>query len=882
MQKVQFNKRTVRYLWIPAGVVMFCMLVVYALHGIFPFGTESVVFDDMGQCSVPIFYAVRDALHGDGDLLYNLRTAGGVFISGVYEGSFSLFNIVFFMLCPREKILESMSFFLMFKMMIASVTAMALLRSKFRMHPFWQILLSVLYAFNPFLLQYYSNASWLEIVMLAPLVFLGADKLLTEKKVALYIFTLAYSLILQLYISYMVVLFLFLDGALYIGLLLPKEERKEAAVRFGFSTVFALALSAFSALPSYFYMTSTSRFRNTKGYADIIMSTAGNNGPKIGMLLVLTAIPLALTAILAFQIRKRTKVVLYFGCSLALFILPILFENINLLWHMGSYIRFSMRYAFLFHLMLLCSAGYVLSALPQSLFLGARKVKILSALCAVGIAGAAVAVMSRLFQAAGKGVVYQKNVYMVFAAFLLSFMFYFLVLRFGTKAVSCVLLSCFLFTEIMVYMGRAVTTGSARNFEYSLDFIEECDTIHATLPIENNGVYRIKNIDGTLNSNYPLIIGFPSMSNFTHTIPYTIKQTMLRLGYSAVYTRILDTGGTLFSDALLGCRYALSMQKLPSDDYTFRGTAGRYMVYESDYALPFGTICSGDIVSDSLFSKYAFDTLNSIWHTVSDSPRDLFDKPQVKKEIQNRTVAYDLDVDGTKEVYLVLSGMNKRKNVRIYVNGGVVPIPTLGEPANTLYTTRFNNSLLDLGEFTDTHLTIRVDLINAALQPEKLQMRVAALDKALLADYCAQAKDSVQTKKQGCSFRIRAESTQEGKMLFLPVTYDSAIRCRVNGKQTPIERALGTFIAIPLESGTNEITVTFLPKGFLPGAAVSAAALLLCIVWIIHQKRIVQRIAPGRFGSFVLVAYYGADAAALTAMYIVPIVCKFYTMLAGG
>ena len=44
-------------------------------------------------------------------------------------------------------------------------------------------------------------------------------------------------------------LFLFLEGAAYILLLIPKENRKSAAVRFGISSVLSVLLSAFSALP---------------------------------------------------------------------------------------------------------------------------------------------------------------------------------------------------------------------------------------------------------------------------------------------------------------------------------------------------------------------------------------------------------------------------------------------------------------------------------------------------------------------------------------------------------------------------------------------------------------------------------------------------------
>ena len=883
---MQNNRTEKLFSWrllLPAGVVLFCVLTAYAFKGIFPFGTESVVHDDMGQCSVPIFYSIWDALHGDGSILYNLRTAGGVFISGQFEGGMSLFNILFLLICPRDRILDSMSFFLLFKMMIASVTAMLFFQSRFRMSVMWQTVCSVLYAFNPFLLQYYSNASWLECVMLLPLIFLGADRLLTRGKPALYILALTYSLILQLYISYMIVLFLFLDGALYIWFLLPKENRKSAAVRFGISTVLSLALSAFSALPSYFYMTSTSRYENTRSYFAILLSTAGHSYSKFGMVLFLTALPIAIAVSLLFQIRKKTGVVLYFGISLALFAIPVVFENVNLLWHMGSYVHFSMRYAFLFHLMLLCAAGYVLSEIPQTLFLGTRVSRIAAVSGAVCAAAAAVYFMTqKLYVVDEKGLIFKKNFTTVLIVFALTCLVYFLLVKFGARRVSSVLLCVFVLFECTFYGARAFTTGSPRNYEYSLDFIDECNVIHETLPDGYDGVSRIKNIDASLNTNYPLIVGAPSMSNFTHTIPASIKQTMLRLGYSAVYTRILDTGGTLFTDALLGYRYVLSLNKLSEDDYTFLGTSGRYMVYESRYAFPFGTVCSSDILSDKTVSAYAFDTMNNIWRTMTGGNSDLLDRPEVTKKEYDKEAVYELDVDGTKELYLVVSGMSKRKSVRITVNGKLVSVPNLGEPDNTLYTTRFNNSILDVGCFSDAHVTVRVQVLNPAVKVQTIRLRAAALDKSMLYDYSQSVQNDVHVSTRGITYSIGAEADTDGKFLFLPITYDASMRCRVNGKTQKAVRALDNFTAVELQKGSNDVQLTLIPKGFIVGLCVSILSVFAAVFWFLRQNEVVRKLSGGKLGSVVLVGYYAADCAAFSALYVAPMIGKFYTHFFGG
>ena len=869
-----------RWLFAPVLIVLFIVLVIYAKNGIFPFGTESIVHDDMGQCNVPMLYTVWDALHGNGSILLNLRTAGGVFITGAFENACSPLNILFFLICPRDKLLESMSFFLLIKIMLAALTAMLLFTRRFSISPYWCTVLAVCYAFNPFLLQYYSNASWLEVVWVTPLVLLGADRLLQGKSSVLYILSLAYCLIVQLYIAYMVVLFLFLEGAAYILLLLPKDNRKSAAVRFGVSTVLSIILSAFSALPSFFYMTASSRFKSTKSFWQTLLSENGNPTSKFAMATVMTALAFALVLIAVLHIRKQKKQVLFILFSLSLMLIPVVFENVNLLWHMGSYVNFSMRFAFLLQLTLLLTAGYTLQQFPDSLFRGKKAVNILCSIAATGMFAFAVIVMLVISEKSTTAFISKQLLFSFAVMFLALFCAYFLLLKFGVKLMSCILIAVFITFEGAFFFDHSVKSGAKRAFEYSLDFIEECDEIQKSLPIDCSNTARIKNIDGTLNSNYPLIIDQASMSNFTHTIPSEIKKSMQKMGYSTVYTRILDTGGTLFTDALLGYRYALSLTELPEQDYRLCGKSGSYYVYESLYGVPFGTVCSDDVTDPELFKDSAFAANNQLWHCVQDAQEDLLEVVQFEENKDKYAATYDFDVTGTKELYIVCSGSTKRKNMQIYVNGSLVPIPSLGEEKNTRYTTRFNNCLLDIGEFTDCHVTVRVLLLNDTISMDKLVTKIALLDKEKLLSFTqSAARSGIQVSASGRSIRAQAVSAQDGKMLFLPITYDAGWKCTVNGQRVTPERAVGAFMAIPLEQGNNIIQMQYLPSGFLLGVCFTCLALAAVALWLFVDKRANHVFLSTKAASCVLVGYYVADLAAVAALYIIPMICRLITFI---
>ena len=829
-----------------------------------------------------MLYSVWDTLHGGGSILLNLRTAGGIFIAGAYENILSPVNVLLFLVCPRDGILNAMSFFLLVKMMLAATTAMVLFRHTFSLSSGWNVILSVLYAFNPFVLQYYSNASWLEIVWVSPLVILGALMLMRGRSVALYTLSLAYCLIVQLYIAYMLVLFLFLNGGMYIFLMLPKKKRKSAAIRFGVSTVIGALISAFSALPSSSYMTETSRFQTTRSYFQVLMSTAHNPVTKLGMVVILTALPFALALLCLFRVRREKKVLLFFVFELLLFLVPVAVENVNLMWHMGSYVSFSMRYAFLFHLAVLMIAGYGLDRFSGTLFHGKKLSFVFVSVSAVGSMALACVLMSKYYEGSTKGMIFDAVMYPFIGIFAILFLTYLMLLSFGPKRVSCALIGVCVLGEIGFCFNRSVTSGASRNYEYSLDYISECDAIHDALPIGRGGLERIKNVDGTLNSNYPLIVDYPAMSNFTHTIPSTIKSAMTKLGYSSVYTRVLDTGGTLFTDAILGYRYALSLSDLAADNYRYIGDAGSYSIYESRYVSPFGTLCSDDVISQNFFQKSVFDSTNRLWRAVSGSDENLLKNPNPTEQKEGFTATYDFDVEGTKELYIVCSGSSKRKNMQIYVNDELVPIPSLGETENTRYTTRFQNNLLDLGTFRDTHVTIRVVLVSSTITLDKLQTQIGLLDKRMLEDYLRAASQndfSIQASGRTVTANV---TSADGQFLFLPLTYDSGWSCTVNGSPVKPERALGTFMAIALQSGKNEIRLSYLPKGFVVGVAVSLFGCAAAAFWFLTRKRIVPALKKTRFASVVWSAYFITDCALLAALYIVPTVCKLYLLIKPG
>ena len=80
------------------------------------------------------------------------------------------------------------------------------------------------------------------------------------------------------------------------------------------------------------------------------------------------------------------------------------------------------------------------------------------------------------------------------------------------------------------------------------------------------------------------------------------------------------------------------------------------------------------------------------------------------------------------------------------------------------------------------------------------------------------------------SLHISFENAEEGDHLFLPLYHDGGWRCTVNGRRISIEEFADYFILIPLQKEDNEIVLSFMPTGLIPGMILTLSGILLLII----------------------------------------------------
>lgn len=204
------QQRIRRYLF-SFGTPMVLMMMVYCSIGAWPIvGPNSPLVLDMNGQYVYFFANLRNIMLDDNSLLYSWsRSLGGEFLGmyAYYLASPISWIVVLF---PADMITEAIWVMLVLKTGICGLTMSVFLDKVYPSKSLNIVLFSTLYAFSAYNLAYMSNIMWMDGVMLLPLLLLGLEKLLAEKKYILYTLTLALIILSNYYIGFMICIFVVL------------------------------------------------------------------------------------------------------------------------------------------------------------------------------------------------------------------------------------------------------------------------------------------------------------------------------------------------------------------------------------------------------------------------------------------------------------------------------------------------------------------------------------------------------------------------------------------------------------------------------------------------------------------------------------------------
>ena len=555
---------------LPPVLTAVFMLVIFAFNGMYPFGDVSIAWSDGFGQFIPLLAEFKDVLDGQSSFFFNFQISGGSNFYGIY---------LYYLVSPftflvkfvnKENLPGFFNILILLKMVTIAFSAaycFTTLRKKLEL--FWVVLFSLTYAFCGYVMMYYLILSWPDMLYVFPLLIVGLERIVKERRPLMYIVVLAVSCLLNYYITYMFGIFILLFMGVYLVLNYKERDCSAVCRQILLGSLLAFLVTAIFWLPSFMQYKYSARGEKTIVQTIASKKLFFHRYETSLPLLMAQSLPLVLVLADLIKRRKRSKENNLYLILLGLTVVPFILEPINLLWHTGNYMCFPCRFSFItIFLALLCSA-YVLEETDTEPKLTASKlVAYGNGVLGIVLLGCAswfvFTILNENVSKICKYVVtlwgdFQSIKYLSYI-FVTIFILYSAVYwaycrRYISKSLLFIFLSCIFLVESLVnidiYFVHCAEIHKFSN-QRKIAAYDLCGKI------EDNDFYRVKSRGLFHSDNCVGSLGYNSISSYTSLNNYNYMKTMKALGYSGSWMGISSYGGTELTDSLLSIKYEIN------------------------------------------------------------------------------------------------------------------------------------------------------------------------------------------------------------------------------------------------------------------------------------------------------------------------------------
>lgn len=801
-----WNDKIRKKLYLQPVLAALCTAVLfsvqYFLRGLYPFGNGSVMITDMYSQYVPLLYHFYDVVTGEKNLFLDFSISGGanLYVDTINE-VINPFNYVL-LLFGRDMIYKAVNVILLLYVAAASASIDFFLIKVFPKNRKWNLILSICYALSGYMAYNYQIIKWMLFPVIFPLFCLTLRRLIKEGKGGLYALLLCYQLNLSIQLGFMALLFTLFSSGIYFYCCVKKEERLTLMCRLGVYTIVGLLLSGVVLVPNIMILLSSSRAGENLSYINI-MKMHGFDDLFERMFQIAHPVLLAILVSLIVRWKRsgkidenRSRVERKFLILLNAFLwLTVLLQPANLIWHMGSYICFPVRYAYMALLSEICLIKLMLSDAdkPKELEMA---VKFLLPVCSVVLCVSACTLtflwndrIVQAFSSLAISLTCPKETVQVCIILLLFFL-----------AALCAVISAYnrqWLIFVSAVCGVCFWLFIVLPQDYAVRILNETtyEVMTEQAADDHDSVFHHVKSNAELPPNASLVNRNSSLMGYLPTGNHNFQNTMEELGYLVRWVATQDVGGTAISDRLLseGMLFYTGVSELK-----LKGTS----VLERQEEM--GKFANG---------KNCLERINC-------SEVETDDNGEICLNVSGEQTIY-LDPAMTADSYSVL------------INGDELEIPE----ADAYYGP---HRIVELGTFSDEEVKILiVDKSGNPLNVDNMEIAMLAvkewedtLDNNKSDSARLLTAQEISVDAVAGSISVTIENAEEGQTVFLPTTALNGWRCVLNGKTVNVSNVFG-FLGIPTENGYNEIILKFISPGLsvgsiltLLGAAGLAASVL--------------------------------------------------------
>lgn len=870
------------------GCILF---IVYAVGGLYPFGDFSIAWGDMTQQVIPLLNELRDMLLGKTGFLLSQQNAGGMNFWGVFlffiASPFSLLTVF----VDKADMMVFMNILVLLKMMVCAMTASLFFDRVFpKLETGFTTALSVAYAFCGYVMLFYQNVIWLDMMYLFPLLLLSLRYLTRTGRFWPYTMCLAGMIVIHFYLSYMVLAFLVLCSCLWIYFHSREDGISGRVVSLGLGTICAGLCTAVVWLPSLLQYFGSARGENL--FVSLSQGDFLTRTDTIGMLLLCTSclVPVFLYRVCctAFGLERSLdfKVILF---SFLLLLIPIIIEPINKMWHTGSYQAFPGRYGYITVFLGLILLADTLAKRPALESGHSKKWAVFAGFAFLALSLAAVVtLLSRHKRELTPyvrtlwGSSQSLSLFLLFALLMAGgYVACYLMYRGGalTRRTLC-LFFCLLVTVESVFYSM---TFFPQRQDFSYRSVMDLED-----RISDDSFYRVKNQEKNYDVNLTGALGYPTLNHYTSLTSEYFMSGIKKLGYSSYWMEVSSIGGTLFSDALLQNKYTIEKKDvLTESDAVYSN--GVFQITKNALSLPLGIITHSDLsgqeslpmiqrpyVNEQVFQALfgTQETLFSEYRPNYVSGVDMYydgNYHLTRTGEENGVLEYILPAtEKERTVYFDCFGSTSNALRQAYY--GSFEVLVNGTPVTGKYPSQSSNGLLTLKENTKEELFITVRVLKDV---DVCSFGVYSMDDGRVEQAVSSAATANLNVQNG---RITGTAdAAEGDTLFLSLPYDKGYTIKVNGEVREYSRVFDTFLAVPLDAGENQISITYLPPGFRTGLLLSGFGVLLTAALVLLRRRGKLQLAFLQKPAVIVLSVLGGAVFAL--LYLMPVIVYLIAQL---
>ena len=813
------------------------MIGVYLSQGIYWNSDTSPLLGDGFHQYVIFDVTLRNILHGNGSLFYTFTSGLGLnfyALSSYYLGSFLSPLVYFFNLSNMP---DAVYLTTLLKFGLIGLSTYFSLNKLFQSIPKpLKLALSTSYALMSFSVSQLEIKTWLDVFILIPLIITGLQLLITEKNFLLYFTSLSILFIQNYYFGYMTALFLIFWYLCQISW--DFKTRKSSFLDFIITSVLAGMASLILTLPTLFdlqthgeKLTEVTKFQTESSwYLDLFAKQfiGSFDTTKYGAIpmIFVGLLPFILT-ILFFTMKSiKFHVKLIYAIFFAFLITSFYIEVLDLFWQgMHTPNMFLHRYAWIFSTLLIYTAAEVLNRLKEI-----KVWNFLASLFPVIIGFlATIYLKSHYSFLTDLNILLTLEFLVVYSLLLLA-----VIKKFISVNLFAILISLFIMVEMSLNAssqmdGIAKEWGFASRSAYNRDI----PAIESFSTYIGNQFTRTEKLE-TQTGNDSMKFNYNGISQFSSVRNRSASSTLDKLGFKSSGTNLnlRYANNSILADSLFGIQYNISDS--PIDKYGFKDIYQKdnLTLYENQYSLPIA-FTSQSVYNDVKFNEHTLDNQASFLNQLANVNFDYFSPiPYEKTENtddlisvtsssnENATIQYQIEVPENSQVYLSFTNLHfsndKQKKIDILVNG-----------EKKTFTTDNVFSFFNLG-YTKEKKTFNIHVSfpgNSQVSfepPTFYRLNTQTLTEAI--QKIKEQPVTVSTSKNKVFARY---DVKQDTSIFFTIPYDKGWSAYQDGKKIEIKQAQTGFMKVDVPEGKGNITLSFIPNGFITGAICSFTSLLL-------------------------------------------------------